>query len=120
LYKITHSNKIKKLWFKLVHKDLYYYKNISDATHRGMHNLSGTYIKEEEKTIFENEEYFCISVIYPKKTRKYYLKDQKEYHNWIKHFHLATEYSTITDMYEISVNKSKFLNFKKIGCSGER
>jgi hypothetical protein len=86
----------------LIHKDLYYYKNINDSTHRGMHNLSGTYIKKEEKKIVENEEYFGISVIYPKKTRSYYLKDKEEYLDWIKYFYLITEYSTICDLYEIS------------------
>ena len=110
MYKVTHSNKMKKLWFKLVHKDLYYYKNKEDSSHRGMHNLSGTYINEEEKFIFENEEYFCLAVIYPKKTRKYYTKEKSEHLNWIKHFQTVTEHSTITDIYEISVNI--FLNLE--------
>ena len=30
LYKLTQSNKMKKLWFKLVHRDLYYYKTKND------------------------------------------------------------------------------------------
>jgi hypothetical protein len=94
----------------LVHKDLYYYKNFNDPTHRGMHNLSGTYIKEEEKIILDNEEYFAISVIYPKKTRTYYIKDKKEYQDWIKYFHKVTEYSTITDLYEISVINYFFIH----------
>lgn len=112
LFKITHSNKMKKLWFKLVQKDLYYYKNKGDLTHRGMHNLSGTYITEEAKLKHENEEYFCIGIIYPKKTRKYYIKDKSEYLKWLKYFHIITEYSTITEIYEISV-RINFRNFYK-------
>ena len=61
-------------------------------------------VKKDGTFVFENEEYYCLSVIYPKKTRKYYLKEKSEYLDWIKHFQIVTEYSTITDIYEIFVN----------------
>ena len=39
LYKYV-KDKMKELWFKLIYKDLYYYKNKNEKIHRGMHNLS--------------------------------------------------------------------------------
>jgi len=49
IYKLTDTKKLKKLWFKLLHKDLYYFKNENDTVHKGMHNLSGVFVKEEKK-----------------------------------------------------------------------
>ena len=47
LYKLI-DKKMRKLFFKLVHKDLFFYKDKNDLSHRGMHNLSGLFIKVEE------------------------------------------------------------------------
>lgn len=91
------------MWFKLVHKDLYYYKSKEDPSHKGMHNLSGVFIKEEQKIINEGLNLFCFSVIYPKKVRNYYVSDQKEYLNWIKFMQKATGYSSLTDIYDVKV-----------------
>ena len=46
LYKIQ-DNKVKKIYFKLICKDLYFYKSKEDKRHKGMHNLTGVYIKDE-------------------------------------------------------------------------
>lgn len=46
LYKYV-KDKMKELWFKLIYKDLYYYKNKNEKVHRGMHNLSGLFLKTE-------------------------------------------------------------------------
>ena len=45
LYKIQ-DNKMKKIYFKLICKDLYYYNSKEHKKHKGMHNLSGVYIKD--------------------------------------------------------------------------
>ena len=53
LYKITpNSNKLKKLYFKLYNKNLYYYKNDKSPIHKGMHNLCHYFLELEED---ENE-----------------------------------------------------------------
>ena len=44
LYKLI-DNKMRKLWFKLVHRDLYFFKDKKEDSHRGMHNLSGLFIQ---------------------------------------------------------------------------
>jgi hypothetical protein len=102
---------LKKLWFKLVHRDLYYYKKKDEVSHKGMHNLSGVFINEESKIIFEENELFCFSVTYPKKVRNYYTINESEYYSWIKILHKATGYCSITDIYEIKVNIFTFLLF---------
>ena len=43
MYKVTHSKKLKILYFKLVGKDIYYYSKKEDTAYKGMHNLSGIY-----------------------------------------------------------------------------
>jgi len=103
LYKLTQSNKMKKLWFKLVHRDLYYYKTKNDTSHKGMHNLSGVFINEENKIKYEDKEFFCFSVTYPKKVRNYYVLDESEFSSWIKILQKATGYCSITDIYDIKV-----------------
>ena len=49
VYKYSQTQKkMKKTYFKLVGKDLYYYKKKEEEKHRGMHNLSGVFIKRGE------------------------------------------------------------------------
>jgi len=46
LYKITTNQKIlKKLYFKLFNKDLYYFKTSESRTYKGMHNLSHYFLE---------------------------------------------------------------------------
>jgi Ca2+-binding EF-hand superfamily protein len=101
IFKITHTRKLKKLWFKLIGKDIYYYKHKDDKAHKGMHNLSGVFVKEELKAKIDDSVYFCFSVIYPKKKRIYYIDNEDDYKNWIKYIKKVTGYSTLTDIYEV-------------------
>lgn len=103
LFKLTHSKKLKKLWFKLVYKDLYYYKTKDDHQHKGMHNLSGVFIKEEPVMSFEGVNYYAFSVVYPKKARVYYVDTEEEYKNWCKFIRKSTGYSNLTDIYDVKV-----------------
>jgi hypothetical protein len=104
LIKITQSKKFKKLWFKLVYKDLYYYKSKEETTHKGMHNLSGVFLKEESSIVKDGIVLYCFSVIYPKKTRIYYVEDREEYKQWMKYIEKATGYSSLTEIYDVKVN----------------
>lgn len=103
LYKLTHSKKLKKLWFKLVHRDLYYYKTKEDSSHKGMHNLSGVFIKEEPTLSFDGVSYFAFSVVYPKKARVYYVDNEADFKQWTKYIRKATGYSNLTDIYDVKV-----------------
>jgi len=66
IYKIKNGQMI-KLFFKLFYKDLFYYKNESDSRHKGMHNLSGLFFKEEPTKILDNITYYSFSIIFEKK-----------------------------------------------------
>ena len=48
LYKYI-DKKMRKLYFKLIYKDLYYFKNKEDKSHKGMHNLIMNIEKEEDQ-----------------------------------------------------------------------
>ena len=77
LYKLV-DGKMRELYFKLVHKDLYFYKNKGDSKHKGMHNLSGLFLQREKTVTYEGTNYYSFSVVYPTKTRIYYCKNEKE------------------------------------------
>ena len=110
MYKITHSKKLKILFFKLVGKDIYYYSKKEDTAYKGMHNLSGIYINQAKPVLIDGKKYFTFSILYPKKTRTYYLEKEEEYNEWIKKINLAINFKSLLDQYEIEnkLGKGKF------------
>ena len=100
LYKLI-DKRMRKLYFKLLHKDLFFYKDKNDVSHRGMHNLSGLFVKVEEAKTFDGKKYFCFSVVYPAKTRMYYCDDEKQFKDWIDNLKKATGYTNLLDIYEV-------------------
>ena len=57
LYKITpNSKKLKKLYFKLYNKNLFYYKNETSPIHKGMHNLCHYFLELSEYAENDSEE----------------------------------------------------------------
>ena len=100
LYKLI-DNKMRKLWFKLVHRDLYFFKDKKEDSHRGMHNLSGLFIQVEEAKVFEGKKYYCFGVVYPAKTRIYYCNDENEYKGWIENLKKATGFTNLLDIYDV-------------------
>ena len=100
LYKNV-DGKLKKLYFKLIHKDLYYFKNKDDKVHRGMHNLSGLFLQEEKPFIANEAKYYSFSIVYPSKTRYYYVDNEKDYNTWLEKLKIATGYTNLLDIYEV-------------------
>ena len=109
VYKIKNGQMI-KIFFKLFYKDLFYYNNQSDLRHKGMHNLSGLFFKEEPTKILDNITYFSFSIIFPKKKSIYFCDNKSEFKNWKKCLKIATNYSNILQIYEISkiIGKGSF------------
>lgn len=109
LYKLV-DNKLKKVFFRLVHKDLFFFKNDKDENHKGMHNLSGVFIQEEKPKDINGKKYYCFSMVYPKKTRFYYVEKSSDYKVWIEKLKIATGYTNLTDLYEIKekIGNGKF------------
>jgi serine/threonine protein kinase len=100
LYKLV-DGKMRELYFKLVHKDLYFYKNKGDGHHKGMHNLSVLFLQKEKTMNIDGVNYYSFSVVYPTKTRIYYCKDEKEYNEWFEKLKIATGYTNLLDIYEV-------------------
>jgi hypothetical protein len=101
LYKITDTKRLKKLWFKLMDKDFYYFKNENEKVHKGMHNLSGLFVKEERPTMIDDQNFFCFSVTYPKKVRFYYAETDEDVKKWVYSIKKSTGYADLTDIYEV-------------------
>ena len=97
----SNNNKIKELWFKLINKDLYYYKNKNDEKYSGMHNLSGNLFKEEPITEFDGKKYFSFSLELPSKKRTYYCDNESDYKNWVNKLKKILNYKDIFEKYEI-------------------
>ena len=58
------QKKMKKTYFRLIGKDLYFYKKKEDKTHRGMHNLSGVFIKKGNDFVVDGKKYLTITILY--------------------------------------------------------
>lgn len=66
-----------------------------------MHNLSGVFVQEGEKCNLEGLDLFCFSVIYPNKSRIYYVEQESELKGWIQMIRKAIGYESLTDLYEV-------------------
>ena len=119
LYKIQ-GNKMKKIYFKLICKDLYYYKSQEHKKHKGMHNLSGVYIRDEGTVTINDKKLYCFNIIFPSKERKYYVSDEKEYIKWVESIRKVVHYSNLKDLYELkgALGKGKF-GLVKLGVHKE-
>jgi len=109
LFKIQ-ENKVKKIYFKLICKDLYYYKSKNNKRHKGMHNLSGVFIQSNGLVKLGDKQFYCFTIIFPTKSRKYYLSNESEYHNWVNTIRKIVGYSNLNEIYEIRqvLGKGKF------------
>ena len=103
LYKLVHD-KLKELWFKLVYKDLFYYKNKNEKVHRGMHNLSGLFLQAQGVKEIKGKKLYCFNILFPSKKRIYYCDNETEYNNWISALKKATGYTNLLDLYDIFEN----------------
>ena len=101
IYKYN-NGKMVKIWNKLYYKDYYYYKKKEDTKHTGMHNLSGLFFKKEPTKNYENKSYYSFSIVFPSKTRTYFSDNKTEYNNWVKCLQIATNYSNILEIYQIT------------------
>jgi len=114
------NEKFKELWFKLVYKDLYYYKNKNEKIHRGMHNLSGLFLKTEGPQEIKGRKMWCFSIAFPSKNRIYYCDNETDYNNWVNVLKKATGYTNLLDIYDIKqkLGKGKF-GLVKLGINKE-
>ena len=120
VYKYSPSQKkMKKTYFKLIGKDLYYYKKKEEKNHRGMHNLSGVFIKRGEDFEFEGKKYFSIVILYQNE-KSYFFDNEQDFNNWFEKLNLAIQNKSLFDKYEVKqkIGKGKF-GLVKFGINKE-
>lgn len=106
------ETKLKKYWYCLLGKELYVYKNKAEEKHKGMHNLIGVFIKdEEEEHLDANTVLYPFSLIFPgNKPRTYYLLNKDDRNKWCDAIKKVIGYSSLFDFYEVkdTLGKGKF------------
>ena len=120
VFKYSQSQKkMKKTYFRLIGKDLYYYKKKEDKTHRGMHNLSGVFIKKGDDFEVNGKKYLAITILY-KEEKSYYFDNEEDFKNWFDKLNTAIENKSLFDKYEVKqkIGKGKF-GLVKLGINKE-
>jgi serine/threonine protein kinase len=108
ILKKTREGKLKKYWFNLLDKELYFYKNKDDERHKGMHSLVGVFIKDElEEFLDKKTVLYPFKLIFPNKARIYYLLSKTEKDKWMNAIKKAIGYSNLFDFYELQENLGK-------------
>ena len=110
VYKFSQTQKkMKKTYFRLIGKDLYYYKKKEEEKHRGMHNLSGVFIKRGEDLEFEGKKYMSITILY-KNEKSYYFDNEEDFKIWFNKLNQAVQNKSLFDKYEVKqkIGKGKF------------
>ena len=115
MYKIINESKLKKLWFNLYNKDLFYHHSKNNKSYVGMLNLSGIFLKEMSQVHFMTYNFYCFKLISPHKSRLFYIENKEEYDGWIINIKKAINYSDINETYTFSekLEKGKFGPIKK-------
>ena len=109
IYKIS-GDKLKEVYFRLVGKDLYYYKNKEDQKHKGIHNLSGVFVKEGDDVIINDKKFYTIAIVFHQKEKLYYFDNADTRKAWVEKLKLAVEQKSLRDNYDIfrTIGKGKF------------
>ena len=116
LRKVEVKNKLKKLWFSLLGKELYCYRSKRDVRHRNLYILAGVYIVKEPKEMFMDElELFPFTLVFPHRKRTFHSTSEEERDNWVKTLKEAIGYTDFFDFYEIkdTLGNGKFGIVKK-------
>lgn len=99
--------------YKLIGKDLYCkicyliilfildYKDNQSKFHKGFHNISGVFLKENPDSNIEGKIYKSFSIIYPSKVRKYFVETAEEFTKWMTILKQVTEYAELSEFYEV-------------------
>ena len=110
MLKLSNEKKLKKIYFRLIGRDLYYFKKKEDIEYRGVHNLSGIYMDEGKITKINNKKYYSFNILFPRKKRTYYFENEIDYKTWITQLKLAIEYKSLLEKYDVKqkIGKGKF------------
>ena len=104
------NDKFNKLWFKLVHNDLYFFKNKNELQHKGLHNLSGVFLEELPNLNKNDKIYYGFSLTFSNKKRDYYTDDINSYTLWLDSLRAVTGSLSLKKDYTIGeeIGNGKF------------
>ena len=112
LYKISSKDgKLKKLFYKLIGKDLYFFNNKLSPKFIGMHHLTDTFINSDFNPIyFKSFLLYPFSLTYSSKESFYYTSDLETRTKWVNQIKLAIKYEDIYEKYilENQIGKGHF------------
>ena len=120
VYKYSQTQKkMKRTFFRLIGKDLYYYKKKEEKNNRGMHNLSGVFIKKGEDFEYDGKKYLSIVIVY-KSEKSYYFDNEDDFNIWFEKLNAAVQNKSLFDKYEVKqkIGKGKF-GLVKFGINKE-
>ncbi len=120
VYKYSQTQKkMKRTYFRLIGKDLYFYKKKEEKNHRGMHNLSGVFIKKGEDFEYDGKKYLSIVIVYKSK-KSYYFDNEDDFNIWFEKLNAAVQNKSLFDKYEVKqkIGKGKF-GLVKFGINKE-
>lgn len=104
IYKITENNNLKKYYLSVVGKDIYYYKNDKKEELQGMHNLTGSFVKEKDEKTVEGTKLFGFSIVFSNKTRSYYTSSRNNLDLWLSTLRKAIGYQNFNDYYDMKTD----------------
>jgi len=110
IYKLSESNKIKKYWLVIAGKDIYYYRSEKKDELLGMHNLSGSFVKETGEKKINNEKLFSFAIQFSSKARNYYAYTRDACESWVKNLKESIGYKSFFDFYDMleDIGEGKF------------
>lgn len=117
LRKTRKKSKLKKEWFNLLRKELYYYRSKKENQYKNLYILIGVYISREQEELFQNErKLFPFSLAFPHKHRPFYLIKKARRDKWVRVLKEVVGYVDFFDYYESNeiVGKGKFGAVKKL------
>ena len=120
VYKYSQTQKkMKRTYFRLIGKDLYYYKKKEEKNHRGMHNLSGVFIKKGDDFEYDGKKYLSIVIVY-KSEKSYYFDNENDFNIWMEKLNAAVQNKSLFDKYEVKqkIGNGKF-GLVKFGINKE-
>ena len=91
----------KRYWIYLIGQEFIMYKKESDPEAKSVHTLKNVFLREEEPLPYEAIELFPFTIVFPKKTRTYYVTKKEEYDQWVSVLRAMIGKANVEDEYEI-------------------
>jgi tRNA A-37 threonylcarbamoyl transferase component Bud32 len=108
LYKFdVKKQKMSKVYIVISNKEMYYFKNSTKTTLKGMHYLKDyitagdKFIDQENFMVLENINYYCISLYINNKNREFFVKRSEDFLIWTEVFKRVLKIRSLSENYDI-------------------